>query len=124
MFWPCETRTSTCRSFATISSGLFASLPLQSSWMSKTYLKSDHFNGGGWLWQHSRADGELVPTREGLRLCSLRSHRTFQFKVERDQNRTDGDYSKAMADAYDTIDLPKIPRQTDLFINSSSAWPQ
>src|SRR5262249_42471051 len=24
-----------------------ASLPLQSSWMSKTYLKSDHFNGGG-----------------------------------------------------------------------------
>src|SRR5262249_36927874 len=26
-----------------------ASLPLQSSWMSKTYLKSDHFNGGGSL---------------------------------------------------------------------------
>jgi hypothetical protein len=25
----------------------FASLPLQSSLMSKTYLKSDHFNGGG-----------------------------------------------------------------------------
>jgi len=24
-----------------------ASLPLQSSWMSNTYLKSDHFNGGG-----------------------------------------------------------------------------
>src|SRR5215813_7290419 len=24
-----------------------ASLPLQSPWMSKTYLKSDHFNGGG-----------------------------------------------------------------------------
>src|SRR5262249_47375061 len=24
-----------------------ASLPLQSSWVSKTYLKSDHFNGGG-----------------------------------------------------------------------------
>src|SRR5262249_4589000 len=24
-----------------------ASLPLQSSWMSKTYLKSDHFNGRG-----------------------------------------------------------------------------
>src|SRR5262249_4365822 len=24
-----------------------ASLPLRSSWMSKTYLKSDHFNGGG-----------------------------------------------------------------------------
>src|SRR5262249_36767685 len=24
-----------------------ASLPLQSSWMSKTYLKADHFNGGG-----------------------------------------------------------------------------
>src|SRR6516162_4827414 len=23
MFWPCETRTSTCRSFATISSGLY-----------------------------------------------------------------------------------------------------
>ena len=35
---PCETRTSTCRSFATISSGLYQ----------KTYLKSDHFNGG-WI---------------------------------------------------------------------------
>jgi hypothetical protein len=26
-------------------------LPLQSSWMSKTYLKSDHFNGGGSQWR-------------------------------------------------------------------------
>src|SRR5262249_16072666 len=31
-----------------------ASLPLQSSWMSKTYLKSDEFNGGG-----SMAAGEF-----------------------------------------------------------------
>src|SRR5215831_18461139 len=33
-----------------------ASLPLQSSWMSKTYLKSDHFNG----------DGSLQPTNSAL----------------------------------------------------------
>src|SRR5262249_53749668 len=31
-----------------------ASLPLQSSWMSKTYLKSDHFNGGGSLRPRTR----------------------------------------------------------------------
>src|SRR5262249_12795295 len=49
MLWPCETRTSTCRSFATISSGLYRFLAIASSWMSKTYLKSDHFNGGGSL---------------------------------------------------------------------------
>jgi hypothetical protein len=47
VFWPCETRTSTCRNFATISQAYIDSLPLQSSLMSKTYLKSDHFNGGG-----------------------------------------------------------------------------
>src|SRR5262249_46499986 len=28
MFWPCETRTSTCRSFATISSGLYRFLAI------------------------------------------------------------------------------------------------
>src|SRR5262245_17635162 len=35
-----------------------ASLPLQSSWMSKTYLKSDHFNGGG--------SGELFKMMTGV----------------------------------------------------------
>src|SRR5258707_15520971 len=28
MFWPCETRTSTCRNFATISSGLYRFLAI------------------------------------------------------------------------------------------------
>src|SRR5262245_65732246 len=28
MFWPCETRTSTCRNFATISSGLYRFLTI------------------------------------------------------------------------------------------------
>src|ERR1700757_4515606 len=51
MFWPCETRTSTCRNFATISSGLYRFLaitvlldvkdipqvgPLQWGWIMKT----------------------------------------------------------------------------------------
>jgi acyl carrier protein len=51
MFWPCETRTSTCRSFATISSGLYRFLaiavlldvkdipqvgPLQWGWISRS----------------------------------------------------------------------------------------
>src|ERR1700757_3765923 len=50
MFWPCETRTSTCRNFATISSGLYRFLaitvlldvrhipqvgPLQWGWLSQ-----------------------------------------------------------------------------------------
>ena len=41
--------TSTCRSFATSLQACIASLPLLSSLMSKTYLKSDHFSGGGSL---------------------------------------------------------------------------
>src|ERR1700758_5623089 len=51
VFWPCETRTSTCRSFATISSGLYRFLaiavlldvkdipqvgPLQWGWITST----------------------------------------------------------------------------------------
>src|SRR5262249_24460573 len=64
MFWPCETRTSTCRNFATISSGLYRFLAIKSSLMSKTYLKSDHFNGGG-----SRSWSDLkAPARPGLSL--------------------------------------------------------
>src|SRR5215471_18133553 len=52
MFWPCETRTSTCRSFATISSGLYRFLaiavlldvkdipqvgPLQWGWINQSF---------------------------------------------------------------------------------------
>src|SRR5215472_5305322 len=55
MFWPCETRTSTCRSFATISSGLYRFLaiavlldvkdipqvgPLQRGWIKVRYRRS------------------------------------------------------------------------------------
>src|SRR6266487_4110463 len=47
MVWPCETRTSTCRNFATISSGLYRFLAITVLLDAKTYLKSDHFNGGG-----------------------------------------------------------------------------
>src|SRR5262249_27160269 len=54
MSLPCETRTSTCRSFATISSGLYRFLAIAVSWMSKTYLKSDHFNGGGSIKREER----------------------------------------------------------------------
>src|SRR5215813_8842717 len=64
MFWPCESRTSTCRNFATISSGLYRFLA-KSSLMSKTYLKSDHFNGGGSGLHRTigRAGGRLSETR-------------------------------------------------------------
>src|SRR5262245_37120745 len=56
MFWPCETRTSTCRSFATISSGLYRFLaiavlldvkdipqvgPLQWGWINGAYAGCD-----------------------------------------------------------------------------------
>src|SRR5262245_28712939 len=57
MFWPCETRTSTCRSFETISSGLYCFLaiavlldvkdipqvgPLQWGWISADLAMTEH----------------------------------------------------------------------------------
>src|SRR5262245_57780160 len=47
MSWPWETRTSTCRNFATISSGLYRFLAIAVLLDVETYLKSDHFVGGG-----------------------------------------------------------------------------
>src|SRR5262245_27195583 len=47
MSWPWETRTSTCRNFATISSGLYRFLAIPVLPDVETYLKSDHFVGGG-----------------------------------------------------------------------------
>src|SRR5207245_6666697 len=52
-----------------------ASLPLQSSWMSKTYLKSDHFNGGG-SGQRSEMAESLLDALEGS-LRILEKHRIF-----------------------------------------------
>src|SRR5262245_36941476 len=46
MSWPWETRTSTCRNFATISSGLYRFLAIAVLLDVETYLKSDHFVGG------------------------------------------------------------------------------
>src|SRR5215831_20307644 len=58
MFWPCETRTSTCRSFATISSGLYRFLaiavlldvrdipqvgPLQWGWITSASANLEYF---------------------------------------------------------------------------------
>src|SRR5262249_17211809 len=60
MFWPCETRTSTCRSFATISSGLYRFLaiavildvkdipqvgPLQWGWITHSQMLLIHHEG-------------------------------------------------------------------------------
>src|SRR5262245_14383654 len=47
MSWPWETRTSTCLNFATISSGLYRFLAIAVLLDVETYLKSDHFVGGG-----------------------------------------------------------------------------
>src|SRR5262245_14356689 len=65
MFWPCETRTSTCRSFATISSGLYRFLaiavlldvkdipqvgPLQWGWIStRVGFTEERIRVGQWL---------------------------------------------------------------------------
>src|SRR5262245_43174559 len=49
MSWPWETRTSTCLNFATISSGLYRFLAIAVLLDVETYLKSDHFVGGGSL---------------------------------------------------------------------------
>src|SRR5262245_62212874 len=47
MSWPWETKTSTCRNFATISSRLYLFLAIAVLLDVDTYLKSDHFVGGG-----------------------------------------------------------------------------
>src|SRR5262245_63641717 len=46
MSWPWETRKSTCRNFATISSGLYRFLAIAVLLDVETYFKSDHFVGG------------------------------------------------------------------------------
>src|SRR5215831_7960445 len=50
MLWPCEkTEHRPAAASQRSLQACIASLPLQSSLMSKTYLKSDHFSGGGSL---------------------------------------------------------------------------
>src|SRR5215472_976947 len=74
MFWPCETRTSTCRSFATISSGLYRFLaiavlldvkdipqagPLQWGWINA--VKEKIRNGGTGMagYKYTLSDADL-----------------------------------------------------------------
>ena len=45
--WPCDVKTSTWRSFATISSGLCLFLDIAVLLGKKPYFESDHFSGGG-----------------------------------------------------------------------------
>src|SRR5262249_44810363 len=83
---PCETRTSTCRSFARISSGLYRFLVIAVLLDVKTCLMSDHFNGGGSASRsHISRDvvtlrspavgADLASTlRQGLNLATNRSH--------------------------------------------------
>src|SRR5262245_31419140 len=66
MSWPWETRTSTCRNFATISSGLYRFLAIAVLLDVETYLKSDHFVGGGSL--GPRGGGTLSPISVGSRV--------------------------------------------------------
>src|SRR3954467_10031921 len=67
MFCPCETRTSTCRNFATISSGLWCFLGIWSSLMPKDILQVGPLQRGritsaqrraGDLGAHSTSTGE------------------------------------------------------------------
>src|SRR5262245_31697701 len=68
MSWPWETRTSTCRNFATISSGLYRFLAIAVLLDVETYLKSDHFVGGG-----SQGAGAFqdIATKVDSTLCEL-----------------------------------------------------
>src|SRR5262245_19580534 len=48
MLWPCETSTSTCRNFATISSGVYRFFGIAVLLhVKRHYFRSDHFSGGG-----------------------------------------------------------------------------
>src|SRR5262245_34583722 len=66
MSWPWETRTSTCRNLATISSGLYRFLAIAVLLDVETYLKSDHFVGGESLQVISSSPGELEPVFQAM----------------------------------------------------------
>jgi hypothetical protein len=62
MVWPCETKTSTCLSLATISSGLYLLLGISVLvGCQKTYFKSDHFNEGGSIRRGKVIEGRSYP---------------------------------------------------------------
>src|SRR5262245_5018778 len=94
MFWPCETRTSTCRSFATISSGLYRFLaiavlldvkdipqvgPLQWGWISDEKTTPNQHRcavlgnrdraRARMAGQHAEADWEITVVSTG-RMCN------------------------------------------------------
>src|SRR5262245_52919502 len=86
MSWPWETRTSTCRNFATISSGLYRFLAIAVLLDVETYLKSDHFVGGGSLllsfflplrplWEAQQGDSSSARANSLLRICQETSQR-------------------------------------------------
>src|SRR5262249_31948465 len=69
MSWPWETKTSTCRNFATISSGLYRFLAIAVLLDVDTYLKSDHFVGGGSMVSRNSDDRRVIVE---IRLVELR----------------------------------------------------
>src|SRR5262245_36208469 len=67
MFWPCETRTSTCRSFATISSGFYRFLAI-----AVLLDVKDIPQVGPLQWWWIKATGEVVArTAIEPHLCAL-----------------------------------------------------
>src|SRR5262245_10543026 len=89
MSWPWETRTSTCVNFATISSGLYRFLAIAVLLDVETYLKSDHFVGGGsrpvrWV------NGESTMPRQNKRISASDRTRRPTFSWPRFRSRWHG----------------------------------
>src|SRR5262249_33924444 len=74
MFWPCETRTSTCRSFATISSGLYRFLAIAVLLDVKDIPQVGPLQWG-WIIATPRDEWALVTTYEGQPGLRLLEHR-------------------------------------------------
>src|SRR5262245_26090588 len=107
-----------------------ASLPLQSSWISKTYLKSDHFNGGGsltpenitrqWIMFEAGAiargvsKDRVCPILFGIKKSALKGPLQFRQSVE----FTEGDFRKLLK----TINNGRIG-ETDLNVIFNTWWP-
>src|SRR5262245_46331034 len=81
MSWPWETRTSTCRNFATISSGLYRFLAIAVLLDVETYLKSDHFVGG-WISEGTRNTGVRALRQAAEHSVNARDHSVLPQTVD------------------------------------------
>src|SRR6516225_8681322 len=84
MFWPCETRTSTCRNFATISSGLYRFLAIAVLLDVKDIPQVGPLQWG-WISVHLEKASSVVEVKgDTARLLSVAERTKYLFGKEAD----------------------------------------